>query len=281
MWTARFAPLTLLYPLLQAEGLGEVYPVRARRATLAHHFILVHAFLDDRREDRQIELDPQEIEFMERMLSEGVALLDEIGDDSDAVAKITDAFVQSYRASQHASFVDPKAPGEMLAPSRVWSIAATRAAYGALSVLILAGSSKCTERALRVIKNAFDALVVGLQWADDLEDWREDLEVGDENLLLLMLRQSGPDPYAHPDDGLRIANVGHALAEHAIMSHAVDQARRHFEFAARRQRSLGCPTLVGLIEGNIARLDGLERRHVVRVGVEVLDRLLAPASKTR
>src|SRR5262245_28130567 len=43
-WTARLSPLVVLHPLLQAEGFPEVELDHARQATLAHLFLLAHAF---------------------------------------------------------------------------------------------------------------------------------------------------------------------------------------------------------------------------------------------
>ena len=42
-----------------------------------------------------------------------------------------------------------------------------------------------------------------LAYADDAADWREDLQIGDDNLLLVRLRDIGFDSYALPESILR------------------------------------------------------------------------------
>lgn len=253
-WTARLAPLTLLYPLLQTEGFSQMEQRLPRDATVAHLFLLIHTFLCDRSLDGQLTLSHRETAFMNQMRIEGLTLLNELGiGHKRRLEQILNRWTPARLA--------PCLPHESkIAGQAGWAkeVATASASLGVLSTVALAEYRGCDARTLRVIANAFDCLVTGLQWTDDMDDWREDLELGDQNFLLTSLRIRGAKSDGRAAAVNREAQVADSLCSNHVFELASDQARRWFGLALRRQRALRCVTLSTLIEERIEKLEFLE-----------------------
>lgn len=243
LWTARFRPLTLLYPLLQAEAFAEcVSPAPPRAASdlgsgsapgpdvlrplgLAHLMVLLHAFLDDRRRDGQIELDSAESALCDRLLADARDLIDATFSDSApglaaraAARRAADELLRDYEAAQAACYppaaastlasapdaatASPSLPGAPVPPApdilepEVARIVAGRAAHGFIATAALLAHVRCDPATAARLREAFDRVVVALQWVDDTTDAVEDLLAGDENLLLRLLAARAADPGA-------------------------------------------------------------------------------------
>ena len=136
---------------------------------------------------------------------------------------------------------------------------AGRAKLAALTsecLLRLAGAS---ERQLAAADAAFDALVVGLQWEDDIVDWSEDFATQSDNLLLwLLARETGSVP-------ADAEGTERALAVNDIATMAFASARAEWSAAADLQRQLGAVQLAGLIDDRIERLEALRERTLETV----------------
>lgn len=117
--------------------------------------------------------------------------------------------------------------------------------YVATNVLLHCGGVSIQHR--RRAADAFDYLAIALQYADDAEDWRDDLALNDDNLLLARLRDRGLDSYFLPANEFRTANVGHALLRHDSLGHAGREAKFFLDQAETIQSELECPTLVSLL----------------------------------
>ncbi len=253
-WIGQFTPLVLLYPQYQAEGFPEVPSEKCLRANVAHLHLLIYAFLEDRLRDGQVELTASELHFVDRMRRDGQSLLDGLGAPDpwvrSALRDLQDDFSQSHVLRYTAS----SAPSSRMRRSSIITIASQKASYGVLASFALLHTHGIRRGDLRKMKNAFDCLVTGLQWLDDLDDWQEDLLNGDDNLLVFTLGIGG----CHIDPSLvysqQQAALGHAIVRKGMVDYAIGQANRYMEAAARKQRELGCVRLAALIEKRITLL---------------------------
>ena len=271
-WISQFSPLTLLYPSLQVEFHENVDPECVREATLAHFLLLIHSFVEDRMLDGQIELNRAEFLFTKTLFSEAMNILDAFGDNqTDWSTRLLRDYVSAQIEGYDGSDIPHRAVRES---SRIRKIAPGRGYLGAIATMELVSSCGSSPTTQRVVKNAFDALLMAMQWEDDMEDWMEDVAKGDINILLHLLQRSGRDPYSHAPSATRVANVGYALCEEGIIATAAMHAKRWYKAASDRQRQLGCHTLAQLIESRAARMDDLAKRAVEKIENEVLLQLV-------
>lgn len=233
-WIAQFAPFTSLYPLLQARAVPAAPRASVDKAMLAHLCLVVHAFIADRDEDRQEFLDDADRAFASLVRRKGLEVL---GNLRCAAPGRTLRDLYPRRIHSVAATGDTR-------EGALESIAPQKAAYGILATHALLRYSGIEPHRLEWALRAFNRLTIALQYADDLEDWRDDLRLGDDNLLLARLADHGLDPYALPNNDYRIPNVGHALLRHGIFDHAHRRALFHLDEAIGMQRSLNCEALV-------------------------------------
>ncbi len=263
-WPDQFSPLVLLFPQLQLEAV-DMSVDDVRPANCAHLCYLIRAFVEDRVIDGQLALSEAEAVFVDAVAEGGRRRLRRLAPDSapGLLAAYKEKFYRAqggrYRRSDGATAGYPE-------------LRTTVAARGYMGLVVplavhsqLGGAPADTRR----IRNAFDCLMLGLQWLDDIVDWREDLAAGDINLLLELLRQRGWDAYRHPADEVREVNVGFALLESEALARAVTHARRWLEAAERRQRQLGCHTVAALIRdrAKVVHQKAAAERHAVEQAV--------------
>lgn len=266
-WAEQFSPLTLLYPSLQCEGLRRTLGEDLPRANLAHLCLLIHSFQEDRLLDGQQKLGSRETIYMKELLLEGLSILRQLSRDDALSEKIRQDYLRAYNIAQIDSYPAAISDRTVIRKSRVAAIATGRAAYGVLATVTLLRVARVHGRQLRTALNAYSCLVTGMQWADDLQDWKEDLSVKDENLLLVELKARGLDPYRDTNDEMHVSNVGYALQEQGIVELAFDQSNRWLQTALRRQRSLNCHQLVNLIGESIEQLPAIKASVVREIKV--------------
>lgn len=265
-WDDAFLSFTWEYPRLQFDGLPETGGEVLRIAQQAHREVLIHTFVDDRVLDGQIVLTVAESVFLRRLL---FSALDRIATlASERRLRFPTRLQEQYLESQAMHFCCEEQEASGI---QICRAVAGRAALGALAVMGLAEAFKCDGRTQRRIKNAYDCLVIGLQWVDDLEDWRQDLHLGADNLLLIRLKQSGLNPYSHPANTVRCANVGYALKTRGIVDLAIDRAERWFNTARVRQERLGCMRLASSISDMVGRLDAARLRCLSKIDDDIAD----------
>jgi hypothetical protein len=262
-WTFQFSPLTALYPLLQAEGLPGASQAIARRATLGHLCLMIHAFIEDRQFDKQIALTREEALFAKAMLLEGWDILHALPGLDESFRATAKHLMVEYWRSQRTRYEVP--PRNTLPDDYMRYAGSGRAAHGALAPLALACCSSEENGIVRMVREAFDQLATALQWADDIEDWTDDLESGDENFLLDTLRLRGLDAYAIPPSPSRIEKVGKALVVRGVVAEALAQARRWVTRAVDCQEDLRCYQLADMITENFQPLDTAEERVTARI----------------
>ena len=246
-YSGNFSPLTINFADLQMHS--DSYGADVEPSFFWAHILLVfHAFVMDHEADAQIVVDRSDRLLSTRLLIEGFTILEDATNGDQLVRHAIRRIYREHASANAAQYVVP-VDGESrpLSDGRLFEVAAGRAALGFAATHAFALHRGLADETVLQMQRAYDCLVVGLQWCDDLDDWREDLHTGDENLLLIRLRERGLDAYAHPDNDLRHANVGHALVAHGLVDHALAQASVLYSEALAIQESLGCVALADLI----------------------------------
>jgi hypothetical protein len=266
-WTGRFSELTLGYPGLQMRGLTPARPGVAGCGGVAHAMLLVYAFLDDRDCDGQQPLAVPERAFVDRLLDCGMDRLRAVAERAGSIEDELDALVDEYRRGLAARYPDA-VPGGTI--DRVAGpIAASRACLGYAATLALSAAQGLDAQTRATLREAYDNLVVALQWLDDIEDWREDLETGDENLLFCLLRDAGLPVESHEKNRFLIPDVGHALNETGALDHAFEAARQRLAHADRLQAALPFGAVRPHLAGMAATIPSAEHRIRLRIQHEV------------
>lgn len=231
----QFTPLTVLYPILQTERFVGISRTEARKACVAHLCFLISAFGEDRMQDGQIPASDSTHRAVALIKSEGVKILREIK-----------AYSEKNDVTEDIGFIDsmlkPRLNG--MDEKSLAVLAPLKAHFGFIATSCLLLYSNCSRTELELSRDAFAKTTIALQYADDAADWREDLPIADDNLLLIRLRDLGLDAYGLPDSEFREVNVGHALLRHNSIEDAKEKALRYADEAIQIQNFLDCPSLV-------------------------------------
>ncbi len=173
-WVEQFSPLTLLYPMLHAEGIVTLGEQRARDLGLAQFLFVVHAFLDDRIRDGQI-ADSEEHNALNRWLVQRA--VDEVGQ----VLGSNDLARDLLAAYESAQTTRPQTLGELE------DLVVGRHLLGVVATSCLLERRGVGFQVVNETSMLFRHLVLSLQWFDDLKDLCDDLETGADNLLIASL----------------------------------------------------------------------------------------------
>jgi len=263
LWTRQLSPLTVLYPLLQAEGLTNVPRAIARHAALAHLCLMIHAFTEDRIADGQLQPASADFPFSKLLLVEGLSVLRRLAPEATAFDRAVRRRLRTHASSHDLASEPDPANGTQLADSYVRTISTGRAALGVLASIALAQRATNARATITRVANAFSALSTALQWADDAEDWHADLLAGDANLLLDTLHLRRPDLSIGKKSDAVI--VGRALVDTGTLGHANQQAARWVLRAVRAQSALGCHQLAQQINENFRPLENAIQRQTQRI----------------
>ena len=257
-WSSRFSPLVLTYPRLQSESFGPIPNDVLDRATLAHLYFLIFSVLDDRRRDGQVSMSPEEVEYSAWIFRRGLDLLGEIVDEKE-LEWLANTVQQRYEESHcklDASAWDP-ARGFR---DEAKHVVVGRSYWGLLSTLAITHRFSEVPDTIAQVIEAFEVLVWGIQWADDIEDWRDDLRTGDDNLLLLSLGAALTD--AH--------ECARQISDQRAIQKGCEEVRASFAHAARIQEKLGCETLAALIVDRSHNLIAVEHDAIGECSRDIL-----------
>jgi hypothetical protein len=277
-WWHRFAPLTLLYPVLQFED-REVPATLVERCAVAHVLLVLFTFLDDRFVDGQDVPRPDGAVFVAtlpamarrelRRAARCSPLPRPRGAEWEAVARRR---LRRYRQARHASYD---------APSRVWRdtgerwydrLAQDRAAPGAIAALTVAITIGEPADRVETIELAYDELVSGMQWLDDLEDWEGDYLESRANSLLARACSLG-ESLPVPASGECAVDAAGVLEGCGAFDWGLARAEAAFGRAAGLQSELGCREIVQHIERRIERVREIRSALLHDRAKELLSRL--------
>lgn len=224
-WAGRFSDVTLMYPALHAElfDLGEV---NFEAVGLAHAWLIMNAFAEDRLRDGQITDRGPEISFASACLAEGLLYLESAGVLTDATRDGVRATMRRYYETVDESYLGNGSDDlHDLTADRVIQIASGRAAFGWIATEAMLTSAGLGSELRAELAHAYDLTFTGMQWVDDISDWHEDVTTGDDNLLLVGLAHGfGLNAYALPANEVRSANIAHALLSNGLFAWAEEHA---------------------------------------------------------
>lgn len=235
-----FSPLVALYPTLVAEALGGLEPAMVRRACLAHLLLILHAFLDDRCLDGEIEPEREDRLFCRALFLEGRLLLERELDSGEHVATVVAAREREHLLGQLLRY--RTRDGRLRSWQSVRNTVVARAALGSVAWEALAIHAGIARQRYADLRVAYEHLVVGMQWEDDLVDLRADLDTGAENLVL-----DGAGRESRERGDTRVASVLSGELPRRRRE-ALTALRREWTRAARHFASHGAATLAHALE---------------------------------
>jgi hypothetical protein len=253
-----------LYPALQADVVDGLTPNHIERATLAHLYFLIFSVLDDRRRDGQVELTHAELEFTVWHFERGLEILGEFVPESE-LKRLAVLVLERYERSHEKLNRENECTRGF--SEETCDIVVGRSYWGALATLALLHAHP--EAQANVI-NAFEPLVWGIQWVDDVEDWREDIVTGDDNLMMLTIAASIPRTLEKPSEVCQRVIAAKAILARDAIPRAIAQARAAFEIAADVQTRLGCTALAQLIRERADSLAPIESNAVRQCKADAL-----------
>jgi hypothetical protein len=256
-WSCVFShEVTLGAPALFAEAMGELPSSVTRDAVLAHMLAVIDAFGTDRIEDEQIESSP------------GVfAVLGQARRERDrAMARIYGGSPPAecdFRAADALSLRAIRRERAMLLSARPVDMhiyetsSLDKQCPGILASVALARAAGWTDRRCRAVRATLGNVWLGLQIADDVVDWEDDVQRGGAWAVCLMRGLGAPSRLRAPES-IRSQVLGSGIL--AIM---LARALAHMRSARRRASVLGArrlATWAGAQESRLANLVTAETR---------------------
>jgi hypothetical protein len=277
-WSRVFSnEVTLGAPALFAEAMSEVEPAVLRNAVLAHLLAVIDAFGTDRIEDLQIDASPtlfavlgqarrERDRAMGRMFPGGIpAELDFRGADAATMRAIRNERVVllagrkiDFEGYERAS-LDKQGAGILA------SVALARAA----------GWSPARRKAVRL---TLESIALGLQLADDVVDWEDDLRHGGAWAVSLArgVQQptSGVMKVGSVDDDPP-QSIRDRVLQSGVLEMMLTRGWMHMRRARRRAEALGARRLAGWAASQEKKLRALAAAEAASAGYAVRAKALA------
>jgi hypothetical protein len=268
-WSRVFShEVTLGAPALFAEAMVGVPNSLTRDAVLAHALAVLDAFATDRVEDEQIEASPGLF-----------AVLGQARRERDrAMARIfggTPPAECDFRAADALTIRAIRDERAMLLSARPVDISGYERASldkqraGILASVALARVVGWSDRRCRAVRATLESVSLGLQIADDVVDWEDDLQSGGAWAVCLMRGQAAPS-------GRRVKEpIRTRVLQSGVLAAMLTRALAHMRAARRRATAMGAGRLASWAGGQEARLAGLVDAEARRAGYAVRAHALA------
>ncbi len=272
-WSRVFShEVTLGAPALFAEAMPEVRPSLLRDAVLAHLLAVVDAFGTDRIEDEQVEASPRIF-----------AILGQARRERDrAIARMFGGVVPQdcdFRAADTLTMRAIRSERAMLLSGRAVDMAIYEHASldkqcaGILASVALARAVGWDARRCRAVRSTLESVSLGLQLADDVVDWEDDMQRGGAWAVCLMrgsqrvglgwMRPEKPEP------------IRGQVLRSGVLGVMLSRSCHHMRKARRRATALGAQRLAAWAGGQEARLRSLAAAEEANAGYAVRARALA------
>ena len=207
-----------------------------RDAVLAHMLAVIDAFGTDRIEDEQIESSPGVFAVLGQARRERDRAMARIyGGSPPAESDFRAADALSLRAirRERAMLLSAR-PVDM----RVYETASLdKQCPGILASVALARAAGWTERRCRAVRATLGNVWLGLQIADDVVDWEDDVQRGGAWAVCLM-RGLGPPSRLRAKESIRMQ-----VLQSGILATMLARALKHMRSARRRATVLGAHRL--------------------------------------
>jgi hypothetical protein len=234
-WSQVFKnPVTLEAPALLCEGISGVGPTELEKAVFAHMLSIIEAFGGDRVADGQV----ADTVTLRRVLACTRASRDDAlealgGASARSFAGECDAQTNAAIAEEHVLL----RRGEGLAIDVYRRVSAGKQAVGLPATLALAKVAGLDARGVETVRRTLMGVWLGLQFHDDVVDWKDDLARGGAWMAALAKRRPFDAPAG--DAGSIEARV---LAS-GVLTEVLELSAESYEEAARGAELLGAQTL--------------------------------------
>jgi hypothetical protein len=267
-WSRVFShEVTLGAPALFAEAIVGVPSALTRDAVVAHMLAVIDAFGTDRIEDEQIESSP------------GVfAVLGQARRERDrAMVRLCGGAPppeSDFRAIDTLSLRAIRRERAMLLSARpvdlnVYETASLeKQSAGILASVALVRAVGWSERRCRAVRATLGSVWLGLQLADDVVDWEDDVQRGGAWAVCLM-RGHAPSTLRGKD------SIRSQVLQSGILAVMLKRALTHMRAARRRATALGAHRLASWAGGQESRLEGLTAAETKSAGYAVRAHALA------
>jgi hypothetical protein len=268
-WSRVFShEVTLGAPALFAEAMMGVPRSIVRDAVLAHLLAVVDAFGTDRIEDEQIEASPSVFAVLGQARRERDRALARIHGGRppvDGDFRATDAL--TIRAIRNEKAVLLSARPVDLSTYEAASL--DKQCTGIVASLALARVAGWSERRCSAVRATLESVWLGLQIADDVVDWEDDLQRGGAWAVCLMRGQG-------PVSGLRVREpIRSQVLRSGILAVMLGRAWAHMRAARRRAIALGARRLASWAAEQENRLGALAAAESASAGYAVRAHALA------
>jgi hypothetical protein len=283
-WALRLAPqpvpwsrvfsheVTLGAPALLSEGMASVRSSQVREAVLAHALAVIDAFGTDRIEDEQIIASPGTLAVLGQARRERNRAMARLfgktpppESDFAAVDTMTIGAIRRERSLlQLGNAVD----------LRVYERASlNKQCAGVIASVALARIAGWGERRCRAVRATLESVWLGLQLADDVVDWEDDMRRGGAWAVCLMKGMAVPPP-----SGERLTQGGMIRArvfQSGVLRMMLARARLHMRAARRRASLLRAHRLAAWAGSFEARMETLVAAEARSPGYAVRAHALA------
>jgi hypothetical protein len=267
-WSRVFThEVTLGAPALFAEAMA-VPSSLTREAVLAHMLAVIDAFGTDRIEDEQIESSPAVFAVLGQARRERDRAMARIYGGSPPAES-------DFRAADALSLRAIRRERAMLLSARpvdldVYETASLdKQCPGILASVALARAAGWTERRVHAVRATLGSVWLGLQIADDVVDWEDDLQRGGAWAVCLM-RGHGPASSLRAKESIRTQ-----VLQSGILAVMLRRALAHMRAARRRALALRAHRLASWAGQQETRLEGLAAAETRSAGYAVRAHALA------
>jgi hypothetical protein len=259
-WSRVFNnPVVLGFPMLLLPGTKRVSPELAELAGAAHLFAIIGAFGMDRIEDGQIVVGPGEraiIDRVRRARDEALAPL-------LACARGTFDYAEGERLT--AESVEEEravaAGREPATQERYLAVSWKKQGLAFPACLAAAAAAGFSPEAQRQVEAVVAGAALGLQYRDDVVDWKDDLAQGFAWAVALLAQPpAGPATVAAFEERLRAEGV---------LVHLLEMSSAAFSAAAEAASALGVEALASWARGQAEITAGLAEREADSPGFAV------------
>jgi hypothetical protein len=272
-WSRVFShEVTLGAPALFAEGMVGVSGTQVRDAVLAHLLAVIDAFGTDRIEDEQIEPTPAIFAVLGQARRERDRALGRlVGSDSRTKGEFHVADARAMQAiREERLFLRSGRPVDFPEYERA---SLEKQGVGLVASVALARAAGWDDRHCQAVRMALEAIWLGLQMADDVVDWEDDMLRGGAWAACLMEGVGGP-----PSSGSRLRvrpSVRQRVLESGVLEQMLTRALRHIRAARRLATTLEARRLAGWARSQEQRLEALVAAEARSPGYAVRAHALA------
>jgi hypothetical protein len=270
-WSRVFShEVTLGAPALFAEGMPEVRPSLLRDAVLAHLLAVVDAFGTDRIEDAQVEASPSVFAVLgqaRRERDRAVARMFDNRVPADCDFRAADALTKQAIRSERAMVLSGRA-----VDIDIYERASLdKQCAGILASVSLARVAGWDARRCSAVRSTLEAVALGLQLADDVVDWEDDLQRGGAWAVCLM-RGATRQVTVRPG---RAESIRSQVLRSGVLGIMLSRAFVHMRRARRRAAVLGAESLSLWAAAQERRLRSLAAAEAESAGYAVRASALA------